>query len=123
MVKASSSGWSSDLSGGAETIVARATAPGPSALAVVRLSGPDARRIASEISPAVDFGEPWRARLVALDGLDERAVAVAFAAPRSYTGEDMLELILHGSTYLVGAVIDACVAAGARPARPGERSF
>jgi len=70
MVKASSSGWSSDLSGGAETIVARATAPGPAALAVVRLSGPEVRRIASEISPAVDFGEPWRARLVVLSACE-----------------------------------------------------
>jgi tRNA modification GTPase len=120
MVKASSSGWSSDLSGGAETIVARATAPGPSALAVVRLSGPEVRRIASEISPAVDFGEPWRARLVALDGLHERAVAVAFAAPRSYTGEDMLELTVHGSPFVVRSLIERCLAAGARPAGPGE---
>lgn len=120
MVKASSSGWSSDLSGGAETVVARATAPGPSALAVVRLSGPEVRRIASEISPAVDFGEPWRARLVALDGLDERAVAIAFAAPRSYTGEDMLELTVHGSPFVVRSLIERCLAAGARPAGPGE---
>lgn len=120
MVKASSSGWSSDLSGGAETIVARATAPGPAALAVVRLSGPDVRRIASEISPAVDFGEPWRARLVALDGLDERAVAVAFAAPRSFTGEDMLELTVHGSPFVVRSLIERCLAAGARQAGPGE---
>lgn len=120
MAKASSSGWSSDLSGGAETIVARATAPGPSALAVVRLSGPEVRRIASEITPAVDFGEPWRARLVALDGLDERAVAIAFAAPRSYTGEDMLELTVHGSPFVVRSLIERCLAAGARPAGPGE---
>jgi tRNA modification GTPase len=100
--------------------VARATAPGPSALAVVRLSGPEVRRIASEISPAVDFGEPWRARLVALDGLDERAVAIAFAAPRSYTGEDMLELTVHGSPFVVRSLIERCLAAGARPAGPGE---
>jgi tRNA modification GTPase len=120
MVKASSSGWSSDLSGGADTIVARATAPGPAALAVVRLSGPGVRRIAGEISPAVDFGEPWRARLVAVDGVGGQAVAIAYAAPRSYTGEDLLELTVHGSAFVVSSLIERCVAAGARPASPGE---
>jgi tRNA modification GTPase len=120
MAKASSSGWSSDLSGGADTIVARATAPGPAALAVVRLSGPEVRRIASEISPAVDFGEPWRARLVVVDGAADRAVVIPFCAPRSYTGEDMLELTVHGSPAVVRSLIERCLAAGARPAGPGE---
>ncbi|HOC42945.1 MAG TPA: tRNA uridine-5-carboxymethylaminomethyl(34) synthesis GTPase MnmE [Thermoanaerobaculales bacterium] len=122
MAKASSSGWSSGLSGGADTIVARATAPGPAALAVVRLSGPGVRRIAGEISPKVDFSQPWRARLVAVDGVGGEAVAIAFAAPRSYTGEDMLELTVHGSPFVVGSLVERCIAAGARPAAPGEFS-
>ena len=120
MVKASSSGWSSGLSGGADTIVARATASGPAALAVVRLSGPGVRRIAAEISPTVDFDQPWRARLVAVDGVGERAVAIPFCAPQSYTGEDMLELTVHGSPFVVRALVERCLAAGARPAAPGE---
>ena len=120
MVKASSSEWSSDLSGGADTIVARASASGPAALAVVRLSGAGVRRIAAEISPAADFSEPWRARLVAIDGLGEQAVAIPFSAPRSYTGEDMLELTVHGSPFVVRSLIERCIAAGARPAAPGE---
>jgi len=120
MVKASSSGWSSDLSGGVDTIVARATSSGPAALAVVRLSGPAVRRIAAEISPGADFSEPWRARLVAIGGLGEQAVAIPFAAPRSYTGEDMLELTVHGSPFVVRSLIERCIAAGARPAGPGE---
>jgi len=117
-VKASSSGWSSDLSGGADTIVARGTASGPAALAVVRLSGPEVRRIGAVVSPGVDFDEPWRARLVQVAG--GSAVAIAYAGPRSYTGEDMLELMVHGSPFLVDAVIERCVSEGARQAGPGE---
>jgi tRNA modification GTPase len=78
------------------------------------------RRIAAQISPTADFGEPWRARLVAIDGLGEQAVAIPYSAPRSYTGEDMLELTVHGSPFVVRSLIDCCIAAGARPAEPGE---
>jgi tRNA modification GTPase len=123
MAKASSSGWSSALAGGADTIVARSTAAGPAALAVVRLSGADTRTIAGRIAPAIDFGEARRASLVTLAaGVagGERAMAIPYAAPRSYTGEDMLELMVHGSPYLVEGLVDALVQAGARPAGPGE---
>lgn len=119
-MKASSSAWSSDLSGGADTIVARATAAGPAALAVVRLSGPGVRRVAAALAPGVDFGRPWRARLVEIERAVGAAVAIPYAAPRSYTGEDMLELMVHGSPFVVDALIEACLRAGARPAAPGE---
>ena len=124
MAKASSSGWSSALAGGADTIVARGSAAGPAALAVVRVSGPETRRIAAQVCPAVDFGHPWSARLVGLalgEGCaGEQAVAIPYATPASYTGEDMLELMVHGSPFVVSSVVDGLVAAGARPARPGE---
>jgi len=47
-------------------------------------------------------------------------VAIPFSAPRSYTGEDMLELTVHGSPFVVRSLIERCIAAGARPAGPGE---
>jgi len=123
MEPASSSAWSSVLAGGADTIVARATPDGRGALAVVRLSGPEATRIAGEICSSFDVARPWRAQLVELRDetvAGERAVAIAYRAPRSATGEDMVELILHGSPFLVSWVLEACRGAGARPAAPGE---
>ncbi len=124
MATAFSSGLSSALAGGAETIVARASAPGRGALAVIRLSGPDSARVAGVVCPRADFDHAGRAALVEIFGRDgeqiERGVVVPYLAPRSYTGEDMLELSVHGSPYLVEAVIEACVGAGARLAEPGE---
>ena len=124
METASSSGLSSDLDGGRDPIVARATPAGRSALAVVRVSAPAVGAIAELLCPDLDLDRPWSAQLVAVRNAAgevlDRAVVVPYRAPRSYTGEDMLEVILHGSSYLVGAVIDVCIVAGARQARPGE---
>jgi len=124
MAKDSSSGLSFGLSGGADTIVARATPAGRGGLAVVRLSGTLSARIASALSGAIDFRRGWRAQLVALRGVDgeslDRGVVIPYRSPRSYTGEDMLEVMVHGSPFLVEALVEACVAAGARAARPGE---
>lgn len=121
---ASSSGLSFVLAGGADTIVARATPAGRGALAVVRVSGPGCRSLASSIAPRLDFDRPWCAQLVRLQdeqdlGL-ERAVVIPYRAPRSYTGEDMMEIMVHGSPALVRQLEDAAVALGCRPARPGE---
>jgi tRNA modification GTPase len=124
MAKDSSNAWSSALAGGADTIVAKATSAGHGALAVLRVSGPEAAAVAGRVCPELDFGRPWRACLVAFMGRDgsvlEQGVAIPYRAPRSYTGEDMLEAMVHGSPYLVSAVIDEFIAAGARPAEPGE---
>ncbi len=124
MVKASSSGLSSDLAGGADTIVARATPVGRGALAMIRVSGPQTAACAERVCPDLDFGVGWKATLTTLrsaGGEDlERAVVTPFPGPRSYTGEDMLEVTIHGSPFLVELVIDAFVTAGARPAAPGE---
>jgi len=66
----------------------------------------------------------WRARLAAIRDADgaliDHAVALPLPAPRTFTGEDMLELTVHGSPFIVAAVVDAFRAAGARPAEPGE---
>ena len=124
MVKASSNGLSSDLAGGADTIVARATPAGRGALALIRVSGPRASACAARVCPDLSFDVGWKATLTTLRGAAgealERAIATSFPGPRSYTGEDMLEVTVHGSPYLVEAAIEAFVAAGARPADAGE---
>ena len=108
-----------------DTIVALATPSGRSAIALVRLSGHDARRVLLTLTPGLRGRlEPRRPRLCAVrdaagEPLDE-ALATFFPAPASYTGEDMAELSLHGSPAVVERVLRAAVAAGARPARPGE---
>ena len=103
------------------TIAAIATAPGRGAVAIVRVSGPDAfavfRRLAGR--PA----EPGRAalRTLSFDGaLLDRCLVLAFSAPRSYTGEDVVEFQCHGGTVTARRILDACFAAGARLARRGE---
>lgn len=109
-----------------DTIVALGTPPGMGALAVVRLSGPRAHEILRRLSPAMDELPPPRtARLVELaDPVDgsplDRALALRYSAPASYTGEDMVELSCHGGWLVPALVVDACASAGARPAEPGE---
>jgi len=124
MEKASSSGLSSALAGGADTIVARSSPAGRGGLALIRVSGGETRRLAGMVCPGLEMDRGWRASLVeVLDqtgGLIDRAVALPYPAPRSYTGEDMLELMVHGSSWVIRATIEAFIAAGARPAGPGE---
>jgi tRNA modification GTPase len=123
-VKVSSSELSSDLAGGADTIVALATPPGRGALALIRVSGSQAAACARRVCPGLSFEAGWKAMLTTL--LDaagevlERAIVTSFPGPRSYTGEDMVEVTVHGSPFLVGAVIEAFIAAGARQAGAGE---
>lgn len=111
----------------ADVIIAPATPPGASALAIVRLSGPPgaACAVARRLVPALpERPEPRRA-LVArfLDAagrpLDE-GVVLPWAAPNSATGEEVVELYCHGAPAIVTGLLEAARAAGARPARPGE---
>jgi len=124
MAMGSSRELSSALAGGADTIVARATAAGRGALAVVRVSGPETAKVVAAVCPGVDGARGWAATLTPLHGADgqilDRGVVVVFPSPRSFTGEDMMEATVHGSPYLVERLIEACVAAGARQAEPGE---
>ncbi len=105
------------------TIVACATAAGRGALAVVRLSGPAVPAIARALlDPWPE--EPRRAvHAVVRDAggavLDD-AVAVRYAAPRSFTGEHLLEITTHGGLVVPAAVMAAIIALGAREATPGE---
>jgi len=115
---------SSALAGGADTIVARSSPAGRGGLALIRVSGDETRRLAGVVCPGLEIDRAWRASLVELldpeGGLIDRAVALPYLGPRSYTGEDMLELIVHGSGWVIQATIEAFTAAGARMAGPGE---
>ena len=106
----------------AETIVAAATPPGRGGIGIVRISGPAATRIATAMLGAVP--EPryaTYARFIATDGeAIDSGLALFFAAPNSYTGEDVLELHGHGGPVLLEGLIARAVELGARRALPGE---
>ena len=113
---------------GVDTIVGIATPPGAGALGVIRLSGPDALVIAGTLldPKAALERHPTHTlrRVVLIDretgaSIDEAMCAV-MRAPRSYTGEDVVELSCHGSPALLGVVVDKLCRAGARAAAPGE---
>ncbi|MFT4604093.1 MAG: tRNA modification GTPase [Rhodothermales bacterium] len=112
---------------GGSSIAAIATARGESALSIVRVSGPEAVPIASRVFAGsaelsgVDSHTAWFGRVSDADGhlLDE-VVATVFRAPRSSTGEDVVELTCHGGDTVPAAVLSALLDAGATPAAPGE---
>ncbi|MGH8446307.1 MAG: tRNA uridine-5-carboxymethylaminomethyl(34) synthesis GTPase MnmE [Solimonas sp.] len=107
-----------------DTIVAIATAPGRGGVGIVRLSGPQSARIAAKLCgalPAPRTAALREFRDAAGETLDSGLV-LHFPAPRSFTGEDVVELQGHGSPVALNLVVQAACAAGARPARPGEFS-
>lgn len=109
-----------------DTIVAAATANGPAGIGVVRLSGPRAKAIAHALC-AVDRPLVARqaryARFRDANGeVIDDGLVIAFDAPRSFTGEDVVELQGHGNPRLLAQVVARCLALGARAARPGEFS-
>lgn len=108
-----------------DTIAARATAAGPAAIAVVRISGPDAPAIAEKLAGRALA--PRRAEYVALrtsaGEVIDRGLALYFPAPASYTGEDVVELQTHGSPVVVDWLLETVYALGARAAEPGEFSL
>lgn len=112
-----------------DTIAAIATIQAPSAIGIVRLTGPDTRRILDGVFAPAN-GRPMSAqtprKLVfgrALDrsgGIIDEALAVLFPGPNSYTGEDCAEIHCHGSPVVLDEVLAAAFARGARQARGGE---
>lgn len=114
----------SALPGASDTIVAQATVGARSALAVIRLSGSAAHRIGAALLT------PWRStpRVAYLSMLRDplsgreidRGIVTVYAAPASYTGEDMIELSLHGGEVGPALAMNALLASGARSALPGE---
>lgn len=105
------------------TIAAISTPPGRGALAVVRVSGPDAALMATRLGLPGDEARVARHATLRHPATDEPVddvVAVRFTGPASYTGEDMLEISCHGGSLAPQLVLEAVCAAGARPAEPGE---
>jgi tRNA modification GTPase len=109
---------------GTDTIAAIATAAGAGGIGVVRLSGVRARAIAETVcGRRLRPRHAHYARFTDEGGetLDD-GIALYFAAPASYTGEDVVELQGHGSPAVLREVLSRCLALGARIARPGEFS-
>jgi tRNA modification GTPase len=113
------------VAGLTDTIAAIATPPGRGGVAVLRLSGPDARRIATEVTGR-DL-PPRRAVLCrfrdAAGEVLDHGLALHFAAPASFTGEDVVELQGHGSPVVCDLLLARVLQLGARLAQPGEFSL
>jgi len=104
------------------TVVALSTPRGRGALAVIRLSGPEAIAIAQEMA-RVDSFEPRCATLTKLrvgDEVLDQVLLTCFPGPHSLTGEDVVEISCHGSPAIVRRIIDATLESGATLAGPGE---
>jgi tRNA modification GTPase len=111
----------------AETIVAISTPPGRGGIGIVRLSGPNAIAIAA---PMLRLKSPLahaQARFAEIldsdstaDGRIDEAVVTFFAAPNSYTGEDIVEIAAHGSPVVLDLLLRVAIGRGARLAEPGE---
>jgi tRNA modification GTPase len=110
-----------------DTIAAISTPPGEGAIALVRVSGVNAIAVADKIfrgkenpsrfaSHVQHFGEIFDGA----DRLIDQVVVSVHRAPASYTGEDLVEISCHGGTLISAKVLEACLRAGARAARPGE---
>ena len=111
------------------TIAAIATAPGAGGIAVVRLSGPESYAVAARVfrpanpnknvADAKGYTALFGSFVEGDDAFDE-GVALFFREPHSYTGEDVVELSCHGGSAVARRLVEACIAAGAAPAAPGE---
>lgn len=111
------------------TICALATPPGAGGIAVVRVSGPDAYAIVEKVFvPIHSHKKVADARgytalfghFVLRDQVMDETVALFYRAPHSYTGEDVIELSVHGGTVMADSLLESLYLAGAVPAAPGE---
>ena len=114
-----------------ETIVALATPPGEGAIGIIRLSGANAitiadkifkgKHLASQPTHTLHFGH-----IIDTSSGDsphniiDEVVVSLYKGPKSYTGEDVVEISCHGSAYVLGKVIELCAFHGAHIAKPGE---
>jgi tRNA modification GTPase len=109
-----------------DTIVAISTPPGRGGIGVVRLSGSEARAIASGILrfPKTPEWRPWQAALAQLYDAEghtvDDVVVTFFERPRSYTAQDVVEISCHGSPVILRWAVDRACRMGARLAEPGE---
>lgn len=110
-----------------DTIVAISTGASSGAISIVRMSGENAIKIADEIfeTKAGDKPSNFAARMLTLGKIQthtfsEQAMCVVFRAPKSYTGEDMVEFQCHGGSQIANGVMRECISHGARVATNGE---
>ena len=110
-----------------ETIAAISTPPGEGAIALVRISGPAAVSIAEKIFRGKKRPSRFASHIQCFGdivtesgGLIDEVMMSIHRAPASYTGEDIVEISCHGGTLVTAKVLEACLHAGARGARPGE---
>ena len=112
-----------DISRFEDTIVAPATVPGTGAISVIRVSGPLAMSIVDNVvrfkSGSAAQAKGYSVKFGIIDDTDEVLVSF-FKAPRSYTGEDMVEISCHASSYVASEIMRKLCDAGARPAEAGE---
>ena len=116
------------LTGWDDTIVAIATPPGVGAIAVIRLSGKESFRIVNELFPSKDIhvlpSHTIHIGLLKDNGMElDEVVLSIFKGPKSYTGEDVIEISCHGSPVVLRQVVDNCLRLEARLAEPGEFSL
>jgi tRNA modification GTPase len=109
-----------------DTIAAISTPPGRGGIGIVRLSGPQSASIARRIltiPPRYDW-TPWTSTLAELDDSHgntiDQVILTCFAAPHSYTAEDVIEIACHGSPVVLRHALERAAQAGARLANPGE---
>ena len=111
-----------------DTICAPATVPGTGAISVIRVSGPEALAIADKVigcrNGSISEAGGYTIKFGTVSDADGRVIdevlASVFRAPRSYTGEDSVEISCHASSYIVSEIMSLLYAAGARAAEPGE---
>ncbi|MCB0395798.1 MAG: tRNA uridine-5-carboxymethylaminomethyl(34) synthesis GTPase MnmE [Flavobacteriales bacterium] len=106
-----------------DTIIAPLTGSAGAAVSLIRISGPEAWNIGRQLSPGISPFTERTCRLVKLKDGDEvldEALFTAFKAPASYTGEDVLEISIHGSPYIHQRLIELALLHGARLAEAGE---
>ena len=113
------------LTGWDDTIVALATPPGVGAIGVIRLSGTKSFQIINQLFSSKDLSKQLSHTLHVGFLKDENiildeVVVSLFKGPKSYTGEDVVEISAHGSPFIQQQIIEACIKYGARLAKPGE---
>ncbi len=118
---------SGKLTGWDDTIIALATPPGIGAIGVIRLSGNKSFEIVNRIFLSKDLSKQASHTLHVgfihhREALIDEVVVGLYRGPKSYTGEDVVEISGHGSPFVLEQIVKACVDEGARPARAGEFS-
>jgi tRNA modification GTPase len=113
------------LQGWDDTIVAMATAPGIGAIAVIRISGPKSFEVLNQLFPKKDLlVQASHTIHVGLlkdgDTILDEVVLSLFRGPKSYTGEDVIEISCHGSPYIQEQILQSITKRGVRLAKPGE---